>query len=126
MSMITDEADRLDRQIGDRVRCVRRARKLSQGELGKALDVSFQQIQKYERGVNRISTSALMLIARALDVSPHELMGMADAAQSNMDWDLLATDGSYDLLQSYREITSPKLRRALLEMAQNLAKADAG
>jgi transcriptional regulator with XRE-family HTH domain len=114
------EADRLDKDIGARVRLARKGRGLSQTELGQALGVTFQQVQKYERGTNRISSSALILIARQLQVSPLELLGV-DAERSEMDWELLEAPGAYELLRSYRRIVSPKLRRLVLDLAEELA-----
>lgn len=113
------EAEKLDHDIGERVRRARKARGLTQTELGGALGVTFQQIQKYERGVNRISSSALVLIARALGVAPAELMGVDDAPRSTLDLSL--PEGTDDLLRSYRDIRSPQLRRAVLALASRLA-----
>jgi transcriptional regulator with XRE-family HTH domain len=59
----------IDAWVGNRVRTLRAARGISQTRLGKTIGVSFQQVQKYERGVNRISVSALVRIAQTLDVS---------------------------------------------------------
>lgn len=56
----------LDRVIGQRIRTARLEAKYSQSELGTALNVSFQQVQKYEKGVNRVSTASLHEIARVL------------------------------------------------------------
>jgi transcriptional regulator with XRE-family HTH domain len=124
MSAIDVETDRLDREIGDRLRRARKLRGLTQGELGVALGVTFQQIQKYERGVNRVSTSALVLIARALEVSPLEIMGMAETQTSEINWDLLAAEGSERLLRHYQTINSPKLRQVVVDVAKRLAEAD--
>jgi transcriptional regulator with XRE-family HTH domain len=124
MSAIDVETDRLDREIGDRLRRARKLRGLTQGELGVALGVTFQQIQKYERGVNRVSTSALVLIARALEVSPLEIMGMAETQTSESNWDLLAAEGSERLLRHYQTINSPKLRQVVVDVAKRLAEAD--
>lgn len=58
--------DEIDRRIGRNIRRLRKARRLSQTRLGMALGVTFQQIQKYESGANRISASALFRLAQAL------------------------------------------------------------
>lgn len=70
----------IDREIGSRIRHARKAKGLSQSQLGEVLNVSFQQVQKYERGTNRVSSSALVLVARALDTTPAALLGNLDAA----------------------------------------------
>jgi transcriptional regulator with XRE-family HTH domain len=118
------EAARLDREIGARVRRARKERGLTQTQLGDALSVSFQQVQKYERGTNRISSSALVLIARVLDVSPQELLG-SDGAGSDIDWNLFAVEGADELLRSYRSIQTPRLQRVVLELARGLAASEA-
>ena len=58
----------IDKIIGGRLKMARKIAKLSQTELGKSVETSFQQIQKYERGANRISSAALIRFAQALDV----------------------------------------------------------
>lgn len=118
------ESARLDREIGARVRRARKERGLTQTQLGEALNVSFQQVQKYERGTNRISSSALVLIARVLDVSPHELLGSDGVKGSDIDWDLFTVDGADELLRIYRSIPSPRLRRIVLQLARDLASSD--
>jgi DNA-binding transcriptional regulator YiaG len=58
----------VDSLVGERIRLLRKRRKMSQSDLGQALGVTFQQIQKYENGKNRVGASRLHLIATALDV----------------------------------------------------------
>lgn len=74
---------RVDREVGARVRARREALRLSQTDLGKACGVSFQQIQKYERGSNRISASALVAIAGALSVPAWALLEGVEREDSN-------------------------------------------
>ena len=118
------EAARLDREIGARVRRARKERGLTQTQLGKSLNVSFQQVQKYERGTNRISSSALILIARVLNVSPHELLGSDGAEGSDIDWELFSVDGADELLRIYRTIPSPRLRRIVVQLARELSSQE--
>jgi transcriptional regulator with XRE-family HTH domain len=71
----------LDRKIGETIRAFRISRGLSQEKLADALNVTFQQVQKYEKGTNRVSTSALILACRALGVSPIDILaGVVDDA----------------------------------------------
>lgn len=63
-----------DQQIGLRIRAARMARGMSQEKLGEALGITFQQIQKYEKGTNRTSVSALLKIAKALEVTAADLV----------------------------------------------------
>lgn len=117
------KVDPLDVQIGRRVRRLRAARGLSQTELGAAISVTFQQIQKYEAGTNRIAASTLVRIADALDVSPDELLsgeaslpdGAADVRPS-----LLATPGAEALLIGYAKLGSETLRRAVLSLVREM------
>src|ERR1700735_1551385 len=60
----------IDKHVGARVRMRRLILGMSQGKLGEALDVTFQQVQKYEKGANRIGASRLQQLARVLDVPP--------------------------------------------------------
>jgi transcriptional regulator with XRE-family HTH domain len=64
-----------DKEIGLRIRAIRTDREMSQNELAERLGVSFQQVQKYEKGVNRVTLSRSILIARVLKTTPHELCG---------------------------------------------------
>ena len=63
-------ANPIDRHVGTRIRMQRMVRGLSQTELGKAVGVTFQQVQKYEKGANRVSASRLQQIANVLEVAP--------------------------------------------------------
>ena len=117
-------ADPLDVLIGRRVRRLRAARGLSQTELGNAVNVTFQQIQKYEGGTNRIAASTLVRIAAALDVSTDELltdrtpMFAEDAA---LRPSLLSTPGAEALLVGYARLGSETLRRAVLSLVRELS-----
>ena len=64
-----------DKAIGERINMYRRAKKLSQADLGTALGITFQQVQKYEKGVNRVSASRLVQISELLEVSIADLLG---------------------------------------------------
>ena len=66
----TNGPDPIDVAVGLRLRTLRKSRGMSQEQLGRALGITFQQIQKYERGTNRISASMLVKSARALSVAP--------------------------------------------------------
>jgi transcriptional regulator with XRE-family HTH domain len=119
--------DPVDFAIGARIRARRRQLGLSQTELANALGVSFQQVQKYERGVNRVSGSTLVAAATALEASVGWLVGEAgDGAQTEDVFRALSTPGALELLEAYRRIPSPRTRTALLALAQQMgAAADA-
>ena len=65
----------IDKQIGSRIRGFRAQRNLTQSDLAVALGVTFQQIQKYEKGTNRISGSRLVKLCAVLGVSPQQVLG---------------------------------------------------
>ena len=118
----------VDRQVGSRVRMRRMLIGMSQEKLGDALGLTFQQVQKYEKGTNRISASRLQQIAQVLGVSIDFLYGdiagkpepQAGFGEGGYDADLLTSD-SLKLLRAYREIKDRKVRRRLVDLAQALA-----
>jgi len=71
--MMTRDMDGIDRQIGTRIRYFRMRKKLSQEKLGDILGVTFQQIQKYEKGVNAVASTRLPALCKALDIEPNDL-----------------------------------------------------
>lgn len=89
-----------DREIGQRMRLCRMDRKVSQQHLGKALNVSFQQVQKYEKGTNRMSGGRLMQVATALKTSPHELMGWNGAGENFV----LIDPDTYQLAKAFTDL----------------------
>lgn len=99
----------IDMAVGARIRLTRKARGVSQQALAEAVGLTFQQIQKYERGANRVSASKLAEIAAALQVSVSELFGTDAAASGLTDElaDLLGAPGALELLKTYG-----RLRRA--------------
>ena len=116
-------ADQLDVLIGRRVRRLRAARGLSQTELGSAIGVTFQQIQKYEAGTNRIAASTLVRIAGALDAAPDELLSGRPALEIAPDArpSLLSTPGAEALLAGYAKLSSETLRRAVLSLVREMS-----
>lgn len=72
----------IDRCIGQTVRTLRRTKGISQASLADTIGVSFPQMQKYEKGTNRLSVSALIRIADALGISPHDIITDACAELS--------------------------------------------
>lgn len=80
----------IDQLIGAAVRDMRKLRGMSQTELGNHIHVTFQQVQKYEKGTNRIAVSTLLDICRALDVAPIDILtGLIDMDQKTDMADLL-------------------------------------
>jgi transcriptional regulator with XRE-family HTH domain len=98
---------------------------LSQDQLARSVGITFQQVQKYEHGTNRISFSRLVEIAEALDCSVTDLIGNLDKSKSSGSLSrqiaFLTEPGASDLLEAYASIDSPKRRRAILNLARQLA-----
>lgn len=110
-----ETANPVDVAIGNRVRASREAIRMSQQGLAGGVLVTFQQIQKYERGINRISAARLIQIASALGVTGSFLLGEAD------------TSGNAELarLQSIASGLSPVMLTALADLAYAMRGVDA-
>ena len=119
MQSILARTDTLDREVGARVRARRRELRMSQSKLGEKLDVTFQQVQKYERGVNRISASSLVLIAEALNCRPTDLLGAEDKGPK-IDWRKFHDNEANAFLEAAASIESAATRRALLNLTRTL------
>lgn len=118
----SEDFTKIDALVGARVRLLRERRKMSQTALGEHIGVSFQQVQKYERGANRISASALFQIARALGVAPADFFeGLHKQEQGGLDWSRLADPQVNDLLNGFNRISSPKVRAKIVELVTVLA-----
>ncbi len=117
--------DPIDVEVGINMRQARRAKGMSQTELGEALGVSFQQVQKYERGANRVCASVLVKAAQSLGVSVMDLLPPGTQAGRSLTMlDRLATVRGADLLvDAYTRIACPKTRRAGLGLIVALAAA---
>ena len=123
----------VDRHVGERVRARRKQLGLSQDRLAEALGLTFQQVQKYERGVNRISASKLFDAAGALSVEvPYFFEGLQQeagvdgvaepAAPAFQPLTLTAEDT--ELLTAFRSISRKRMRRRVLELVRELAEED--
>ncbi|MBS0333804.1 MAG: helix-turn-helix transcriptional regulator [Proteobacteria bacterium] len=109
--------------IGARLRTRRRQLGLSQTDLAERLGVSFQQVQKYERGANRVAASTLLVAARALGVSVSWLVG-EEASGRDDDEDVfraLARPGALEMLQAFNAIGDHRTRLALLALAREMS-----
>jgi len=117
------QPDPIDVEVGLRLRRLRKAKGMSQSTLGSIMSITFQQVQKYERGTNRVSASMLVKAARALDVQPKELLPDGEGVETHSP-DILAMltreRGLEELLEAYSRIKSPRLRRSVLLLARSL------
>jgi transcriptional regulator with XRE-family HTH domain len=123
--MTAEGPHRLDVAMGQRIRERRRALGMSQGDLARALGITFQQVQKYERGANRVSFSRLMEVVDALNCHLTDLTEGLDPTRPSREIDqvrrLMAEDGAYELLEAYAALRSKSLQHALLQHAKVLA-----
>ena len=129
-----DKPNPIDVHVGSRVRLRRNMLGLSQEKLGEAIGLTFQQVQKYERGANRIGASRLHDLSRVLDVpvsfffddmdpvrAPAIPAGFAEPAAEAFDADPLRRRETIELVGAYYRIDDPALRRRLFELARALA-----
>ena len=116
----------LELMIGARMRTRRRQLGLSQSDLAERLGVSFQQVQKYERGANRVAASTLLTAAQVLGTSISWLVGEEVSGRDD-DEDVfraLARPGALEVLQAFNAIPDARVRAALLALAKEMTAAD--
>jgi transcriptional regulator with XRE-family HTH domain len=116
-------ADSLDVEIGQRVRAFRLHKGLSQEKLADQLGITFQQVQKYEKGTNRIGAGRLQRIANVLGIpvsdffTSHKQGGVAPAEL----FKLLDKAAALRLLRAYSRIRQPKLQQAIMRLVESIA-----
>ncbi|MFZ2031582.1 MAG: helix-turn-helix transcriptional regulator [Vitreimonas sp.] len=116
----------VDRRLGERVRARRLQIGLSQERLADILGVTFQQVQKYEKGVNRIAASRLFDICAALDMSVAQIFdgiggakGKGGEAKSLIN-EVLATPEGMQLVTLFASVKNQKVRRRVVELVRSL------
>lgn len=124
--MNTKSATDIDRVVGVRITALRKAKGLTQTELGIAIGVTFQQVQKYEKGTNRLGASRLQEVARALEVPISTLFDEAENTDQGNVLALLVEPGAFDLLKVYASISNEQLRRDVLAIVRTVARIGAG
>ena len=120
-------ADPLDVALGHPIRARRLALGISQAGLGEAVGVTFQQVQKYERGANRVSASKLWEIAAALKTPVayfYDGLGDQDAAAAQRDaaQDFLCSSEGMELIAAFPRIVEPAIRRKIVELVRVVAE----
>jgi transcriptional regulator with XRE-family HTH domain len=128
----------IDRHVGGRVRMRRMMLAMSQEKLGDALGLTFQQVQKYEKGTNRIGASRLQQISEILQVPVSFFFegapnlgvapdGMKSAPSPAYVSDFLATSEGLALTKAFTRIKGPRLRRRIVDLVEEIAgDSDAG
>jgi transcriptional regulator with XRE-family HTH domain len=118
-------SDKRDIEVGRRLRTYRLQRGLSQERLADQLGVTFQQVQKYEKGTNRISAGRLQRISEVLDIPITEFFTAqrgSGGAQSEI-FELLDTAAALRLVRAYSRIRDAKVQQALLYFVEQVASA---
>ncbi len=132
-------SDPIDIHVGARVRLRRKLLGLSLQTLAKAVGVTYQQVQKYEWGVNRIGASRLFNLSQVLDVpisfffedlSPaaagagrkRRAKGFSEAPATALDFDVLSKQETIKLIRAYYRVTDPQLRKHVLDLLEAVGK----
>ena len=126
--MSVKRPDPVDVEVGHRIRIERLARGLSQTALATQLGVTFQQVQKYEKGVNRVGAGRLTKIAEVLGVpvgaffSGKEMLESepGQTADAASPLKLLTVSGAFRLLRAYAEIEDANLRRSIVDLVEQI------
>jgi transcriptional regulator with XRE-family HTH domain len=122
----------IDRHVGNRVRMRRLMLGMSQEQLGEALGLTFQQVQKYEKGTNRVGASRIQQISEILQVPISFLFegsltggskteGLREAPSPDYVSDLVATSHGLALIRAFARITDAKLRRSIIDLVEQIA-----
>ena len=118
-----------DVYVGSRVRMRRKMLGLSQERLGERLGITFQQIQKYEKGTNRVGASRLQAMAQALDVpvafffpdnAPEQAAGLGEDGSAFM-MDFMSTSEGLELSRHFMRVRNSKTRRKIIELVRAVA-----
>jgi transcriptional regulator with XRE-family HTH domain len=124
---VTKKANPIDAQVGNRVRIRRMLIGMSQEKLGDLLGLTFQQVQKYEKGVNRIGAGRLFEIARILGV-PIDFFydGVASSAETLASaappvMEFVSSGEGLQLSLAFMKIKDPKVRKRVLDLVKSLA-----
>jgi transcriptional regulator with XRE-family HTH domain len=111
-----------DAAIGEKLRALRLDRGLSQSDLGERVGVTFQQLQKYEKGVNRVSVGRLARIVAALNVPITAFYDAAKRGKTDRTFSYLQTRGAVRLVRAYGDIPARGSKAALVTLAEALAR----
>jgi transcriptional regulator with XRE-family HTH domain len=125
----------VDLHVGSRIRLRRTLLAMSQERLGDALDLTFQQVQKYERGVNRVGASRLFDLSRVLDVPisfffddmPETMTGAGAALLENQapfGDDIMSRRETLALVRAYYQIADPSLRKKVFNLIKSMGPAE--
>lgn len=132
-----DGPDPIDKFVGSRVRARRVGLRISQTKLGDAIGVTFQQVQKYENGTNRIGASNLYKISKtlsvdvafffegveSLDESAIQNLDLSDIPQTPFEEDPMSSREAIELMHNYFRVQDEEVRKRLSQFVKTLAKS---
>lgn len=131
MSLPKKTPNPIDIHVGSRIRLRRNMISMSQEKLGEALGITFQQIQKYEKGTNRVGASRLQQISNVLGVpvsfffedapGDNVATGMSESQSTGFVVDFLSSSEGLQLNRAFSRISDPKVRRKIIELVRTLA-----
>ena len=133
-----DGPDPIDKFGGSRVRARRGGLRISQTKLGDAIGVTFQQVQKYENGTNRIGASNLFKISKTLSVevafffegldadeeAAKELAGLSEGSQTKFDVDPMSSREAIELMHNYFRVKDENVRKKLSQLVKTMAQTN--
>lgn len=140
--MVDGSPNPIDVYVGNRLRKRRTFLGLSQETLGASVGLTFQQVQKYERGTNRIGASRLFHLSQILDVDQNyffedipvdlaqqagipmeHMQGLSEEMQAKLEPDPMAQKETMDLIRAYYAIDDAAIRRKMLELVKTMAQS---
>jgi transcriptional regulator with XRE-family HTH domain len=136
--MAKKQPSSIDAHVGSRVRLRRMLIGMSQEKLGELLGLTFQQVQKYEKGANRIGASRLFEISKILNVPVQYFFedlpnaagaqangyGMSEPDREPFVMDFVSSTEGLQLIRSYTKVTDPRVRKRILELVKSLGGED--
>ena len=112
----------IDLLVGSRIRMFRKGRKMSQAQLGKKLGVTFQQVQKYENGKNRVGASRLQMISTALDVPVGQFFTDGAGTNRTSAKPLAFDPQALRFAEAFMRLNDRALRNSILDMVEAMAR----
>ncbi|CAO4174085.1 hypothetical protein LNAOJCKE_5673 [Methylorubrum aminovorans] len=120
------QANKGDFVVGKRIQVLRKAKGISQAVLGEAVGVTYQQIQKYENGMNRVGASRLDDIARALG-APVSVFFECDVSEERAEaFGFLRVQGAIELLRAFNALEDDHMRREVVTLVHRVVRLEQG
>ena len=132
---VAKKTNPIDIHVGSRVRLRRMLLSMSQEKLGNEMGLTFQQIQKYEKGTNRIGASRLYHISQILEVPVQfffddapmpagQSKGMSEPKMENFLYEFISTRDGLELIRAFVSIHDPKVRKRIVDLVRTLSSED--